>query len=261
MSFAKLDELGRKLEALEHAQSMLGVDEATHMPVGGGEKRAEAMAALAGMHHARPPRRRSPTGSRAPKAKPLDEEQRAAVREFRRALHQRDLPAVRFRRTADDRAHALRAAVARACGRRATGPASCRRSKASSRWCARRRRLRADSARPRSLRRADGAVRSGQPRRRHRAGLRRAEDLPQGLRAARRWPCRKSGWPKSPLKPLSGTYPDRQAARARPRHDGGGRLRLRPMAACRCRTTRSAAACRPTSGSPRATRRASSSPR
>jgi carboxypeptidase Taq len=28
MSFSKLDELGRKLEALEHAQSMLGVDEA-----------------------------------------------------------------------------------------------------------------------------------------------------------------------------------------------------------------------------------------
>ena len=33
---------------------------------------------------------------------------------------------------------------------------------------------------------------------------------------------------KTPLKPLSGTYPDRQAARARPRHDGGGRLRPHP---------------------------------
>ncbi len=51
MSFTKLDELGRKLEALEHAQSMLGVDEAVQMPAGGGEKRAEAMAMLAGLYH------------------------------------------------------------------------------------------------------------------------------------------------------------------------------------------------------------------
>ncbi len=51
MSFAKLDDLGKKLEALEHAQAILGVDEAVQMPTGGGEKRAEAMAGLAGMHH------------------------------------------------------------------------------------------------------------------------------------------------------------------------------------------------------------------
>ncbi|HRA94936.1 MAG TPA: carboxypeptidase M32, partial [Aestuariivirga sp.] len=51
MSFIKLDELGRKLEALAHAQSMLSVDEAVQMPSGGGEKRAEAMSMLAGMHH------------------------------------------------------------------------------------------------------------------------------------------------------------------------------------------------------------------
>src|SRR4029078_10666037 len=51
MSFAKLEDLGRKLEALEHAQSMLSVDEAVQMPVGGGEKRAEAMAMLAGLYH------------------------------------------------------------------------------------------------------------------------------------------------------------------------------------------------------------------
>jgi carboxypeptidase Taq len=52
MSFQKLDDLGRKLEALEHALSILGADEATHMAIGGGEKRAEAMANLAGMYHA-----------------------------------------------------------------------------------------------------------------------------------------------------------------------------------------------------------------
>ena len=51
MSFTKLDDLGRKLEALEHAQSMLSVDEAVQMPSGGGDKRAEAMSMLAGMYH------------------------------------------------------------------------------------------------------------------------------------------------------------------------------------------------------------------
>ena len=51
MSFTKLDDLGRKLEALEHAQSMLGVDEAVQMPSGGGDKRAEARSMLAGMYH------------------------------------------------------------------------------------------------------------------------------------------------------------------------------------------------------------------
>lgn len=51
MSFAKLDAHLKKLEALSHAQSMLGVDEAVMMPQGGGDKRAEAMAGLAGMYH------------------------------------------------------------------------------------------------------------------------------------------------------------------------------------------------------------------
>ena len=51
MSFAKLDAHCRSLEALEHALAILGADEATHMAIGGGEKRAEAMAALAGMLH------------------------------------------------------------------------------------------------------------------------------------------------------------------------------------------------------------------
>jgi carboxypeptidase Taq len=51
MSFTKLDDLGRKLEALEHAQSMLSVDEVVQMPSGGGDKRAEALSMLAGMHH------------------------------------------------------------------------------------------------------------------------------------------------------------------------------------------------------------------
>ncbi|MHA6728876.1 carboxypeptidase M32 [Devosia sp. A369] len=82
MSFQKLDDLGRKLEALEHALSILGADEATHMAVGGGEKRAEAMANLAGMYHAQ---------ATAPEiadwidaAKPESEDQTLALAEFKR---------------------------------------------------------------------------------------------------------------------------------------------------------------------------------
>jgi len=51
MSFEKLDELGHKLEALEHALAILGADEATHMARGGGARRAEAMSNLAGLYH------------------------------------------------------------------------------------------------------------------------------------------------------------------------------------------------------------------
>ncbi len=82
MSFEKLNQLGHRLDALDHALSILGADEATHMAVGGGEKRAGAMAALAGMYHAQ---------STAPEiadwiaaAKPQDEDQRLALAEFNR---------------------------------------------------------------------------------------------------------------------------------------------------------------------------------
>ncbi len=51
MSWQKLDDLNNSLEAFEHALSILGADEATNMPAGGGEKRAEAMSALAAQHH------------------------------------------------------------------------------------------------------------------------------------------------------------------------------------------------------------------
>ena len=36
---------------MDHAQAMLGVDEAVNMPEGGGEKRAEAMSVIAAMTH------------------------------------------------------------------------------------------------------------------------------------------------------------------------------------------------------------------
>jgi len=84
MSFAKLDDLCRKLEALEHALSILGADEATHMAVGGGEKRAEAMAALAGMHHRQATAPEIADWIDAAEHEDLDEESQSAVREFKR---------------------------------------------------------------------------------------------------------------------------------------------------------------------------------
>jgi carboxypeptidase Taq len=84
MTFAKLDELGHKLEALEHALSILSADEATQMAVGGGEKRAEAMSALAGMYHRQVTAPEIADWIEAAAAEAQDDEKRAAVREFKR---------------------------------------------------------------------------------------------------------------------------------------------------------------------------------
>ncbi|GLQ57324.1 carboxypeptidase M32 [Devosia nitrariae] len=84
MSFEKLDALGRKLEAFEHALSILGADEATHMAVGGGEKRAEAMANLAGMYHAQSTAPEIRDWIEAAKTEELSEDQRLALGEFER---------------------------------------------------------------------------------------------------------------------------------------------------------------------------------
>ena len=84
MSFEKLDGLGRKLEALEHAQAMLSVDEAVQMPSGGGEKRAEAMSLLAGMYHTQATAPHIADWIIAAEHESLNEMQKAAVREFSR---------------------------------------------------------------------------------------------------------------------------------------------------------------------------------
>ncbi|GAA4122050.1 carboxypeptidase M32 [Aminobacter aganoensis] len=84
MSFARLDALGRKLEALEHALAILGADEATHMAVGGGAKRAEALSALAGMHHRQATAPEIADWIAAAEAETLNDEQAAALREFSR---------------------------------------------------------------------------------------------------------------------------------------------------------------------------------
>jgi carboxypeptidase Taq len=84
MSFAKLDETGRKLEALEHALAILGADEATHMAVGGGEKRAEALSTLAGMYHRQATAPEIADWIAAAEGESLSEDQVAALHEFRR---------------------------------------------------------------------------------------------------------------------------------------------------------------------------------
>ncbi len=84
MSFARLEDLGRKLEALEHAQSMLSVDEAVQMPVGGGEKRAEAMAMLAGLYHDLAAAPEIARWLDAAEGEAHDAPRRASLREFRR---------------------------------------------------------------------------------------------------------------------------------------------------------------------------------
>lgn len=84
MSFAKFDELGRRLEALEHAQAMLSVDEAVQMPSGGGEKRAEAIAMLAGMYHELATAPQIADWIGAARDETLDDMQQAALHEFQR---------------------------------------------------------------------------------------------------------------------------------------------------------------------------------
>lgn len=85
MSFEKLDDLNRRLDALSHAMSILGVDEATQMAVGGGEARADAMATLSGMYHRTSSAPEIADWIEAAKTEALNEDQAAALREFERA--------------------------------------------------------------------------------------------------------------------------------------------------------------------------------
>jgi carboxypeptidase Taq len=84
MSFAKLDELCHRLQALEHALAILGADEATHMAVGGGAARAEAMATLAGLHHRQATAPQIGDWIATAEGEALNEAQAVAVREFKR---------------------------------------------------------------------------------------------------------------------------------------------------------------------------------
>lgn len=84
MSFVRLDDLGRKLEAIEHAQAMLSVDEAVNMPSGGGEKRAEAMGVLAALYHETATHPQVADWLAVAESETLNADQRVAVKEFRR---------------------------------------------------------------------------------------------------------------------------------------------------------------------------------
>jgi carboxypeptidase Taq len=85
MSFARLDELNRKLDSLSHALSMLGVDEAVMMPEGGGEKRAEAIASLSGMYHDMAAAPHIADWIAKAKSEQLQPEQHIALKEFERS--------------------------------------------------------------------------------------------------------------------------------------------------------------------------------
>jgi carboxypeptidase Taq len=85
MSFAELDHLCRRLEALGHAQSMLGVDEAVNMPDGGAEKRADAMSVLASMAHEMATAPHIADWIDKAENEDLDAAQKAAVAEFKRS--------------------------------------------------------------------------------------------------------------------------------------------------------------------------------
>ena len=145
MSFARLDEHCRKLEALEHALAMLGADEATHMAVGGGEKRAEAMSALAGMHHRQATAPAVAEWIEAAEREALNEEQAAALRELRRSYTNLTCLPSDFVERTDAGAPALRAALARSSSQERLGRLPARAGGRRSPWCARRRRMRAEA--------------------------------------------------------------------------------------------------------------------
>ncbi|GGA47701.1 carboxypeptidase M32 [Pelagibacterium lentulum] len=84
MSYAQLEALGRKLEAVDHAIAILSADEATNMPVGGGEKRAEAVAHLAGLRHETFTAPEIADWLDAAKSEDLSAEQKLSLAEFER---------------------------------------------------------------------------------------------------------------------------------------------------------------------------------
>lgn len=84
MSFADLEALGRQLESIEHAIAILSADEATAMPVGGGEKRAEALAFLSGLRHETSTAAQVGEWIAKAEDEDLSEDQKLALKEFRR---------------------------------------------------------------------------------------------------------------------------------------------------------------------------------
>ena len=84
MSYADLETLGRKLESIEHAIAILSADEATNMPVGGGEKRAESVSFLYGLRHETATAPQIGDWIAKAESEDLSDDQKLAVREFKR---------------------------------------------------------------------------------------------------------------------------------------------------------------------------------
>lgn len=84
MSFDRLDALCHRLDALDHAQAILGVDEAVMMPEGSGSARAAAMAEIAALHHDMSTAPEVAEWLATAEATESDPLRRAALREFRR---------------------------------------------------------------------------------------------------------------------------------------------------------------------------------
>ena len=84
MSYADLETLGRKLESIEHAIAILSADEATNMPVGGGEKRAESVSFLYGLRHETATAPQIGDWIAKAESEDLSDNQKLAVREFKR---------------------------------------------------------------------------------------------------------------------------------------------------------------------------------
>ncbi len=94
MSFEKLDTLNHTLHALTHAMAILGADESTNMPTGGGEARAEALSTLAAMEHEKASAPEIADWIDTAQNQDLSVDQAAGLAEFKRLYQQRTcLPA------------------------------------------------------------------------------------------------------------------------------------------------------------------------
>lgn len=94
MSFEKLDTLNQTLHALTHAMAILGADESTNMPTGGGEARADALSTLAAMEHEKASAPEIADWIETAQNQDLSADQAAGLKEFKRLYNQRTcLPA------------------------------------------------------------------------------------------------------------------------------------------------------------------------
>ena len=84
MSYADLEALGHQLESIDHAIAILSADEATNMPVGGGEKRAETLSYLYGLRHETATAPAIGDAIARAESQDLSDEEKLSLREFKR---------------------------------------------------------------------------------------------------------------------------------------------------------------------------------